>query len=280
MEELRRHVTIAGRKLPAPIWIAGPDVIESEKLALEVATRLAEIARSHSLSLLFKASYEKANRTSARSFRGPGLEEGLAVLARVKRETGLPVTSDVHGIEQVAAAAEVLDVIQIPAFLSRQNALLERAAATRRTINLKKGQFLSPWEIAPRVEVLRQSGAAEVWITERGVSFGYQRLINDFRVVPLAHAAGAALIFDATHSVQLPAGSGTASGGERGFIPVLARAAAAAGADGFFLEVHPDPETALCDGENALPLARFPDLLAQLLPIVRTVREIPSLDLE
>ena len=264
----------------APIFIIGPDVIEDPEWTVELAHRLAAVASTHEISLIFKASYEKANRTSAGSYRGPGLDVGLRTLARVREETGLPVTSDIHTEEQAKAAGEVLDVIQIPAFLSRQNALLETTAATGRTVNLKKGQFLSPWEIAPRVEVLRGAGASDVWITERGVSFGYQRLVNDFRAVPLAQDAGAAVIFDATHSVQKPAGEGTSSGGERRFIPVLARAAAAAGADGFFFEVHPEPEKALCDGPNSLPEDRLPDLLAQLIPLTRTVREIPELELE
>ncbi|MCI0651834.1 MAG: 3-deoxy-8-phosphooctulonate synthase [Planctomycetes bacterium] len=280
MREQRTSFTIGRRTLAAPLWIVGPDVIESEGFALEVAGRLAEFARELRLSLVFKASFEKANRSSATSFRGPGLREGLRILRKVAEATGLPVTSDVHGIEQVAPAAEVLDVIQIPAFLCRQNALLEAAAATGKVVNLKKGQFLSPWDIAQRVQVLRGAGAAEAWITERGVSFGYQRLVNDFRVVPLAHECGAALIFDATHSVQTPGGALGVSGGERSFIPVLARAAAGAGVDGFFLEVHPAPEEALCDGANAVPLARLPAVAAQILPIAEVVRGLPECRLE
>lgn len=277
--KLRTAFAIGERTLPAPVWIVGPDVIEDEQFTIDVAHRLRELADARGLSLIFKASYEKANRTSASSFRGPGLASGLRTLARVREETGLPVLSDVHDIEQARAAAEVLDVLQVPAFLSRQNPLLEACGQTGKVVNLKKGQFLSPWEVAPRVEVLRAAGAADVWVTERGTTFGYQRLVNDFRVVPVTHQSGAALIFDGTHSVQTPAGSGNRSGGERSFIPVLARAAAAAGADGFFLEVHPSPEKALCDADNALPLEHLPDLLDQLIPITRLVRKLPDLEL-
>ncbi|MEM7164970.1 MAG: 3-deoxy-8-phosphooctulonate synthase [Planctomycetota bacterium] len=279
MPELRKTVTIAGNQLPAPVWIIGPDVIENEDFARSVAAKLQQIAEQRDLSFIYKASFEKANRSSSSSFRGPGLESGLKTLQRIKDETGLPILSDIHGLEQINPAAEVLDVLQIPAFLCRQNALLEAAAATGRTINLKKGQFLAPWDIASRVAVLEEAGAKEVWVTERGVSFGYQRLVNDFRVVPEIHRTGAACIFDATHSVQTPGGLGATSGGEREFIPVLARAAAAAGADGFFFEVHPSPADALCDGPNSLPLDRLTDVLDQLEPITRLIRELPSVDL-
>lgn len=278
--ELTTKLRVAGRELPTPLWIIGPDVIESETFALDVARELRSISERRGMSLIFKASYEKANRTSAASYRGPGREAGLRTLARVKEETGLLVTSDVHDEADVAAAAEVLDVIQIPAFLSRQNRLLERVAATGRTPNLKKGQFLSPWDISHRAEVLRSAGARDVWITERGVSFGYQRLVNDFRVVPLAHRANTALIFDATHSVQTPGGAGDRSGGEREFIPTLARAAIAAGVDGVFFEVHPEPERALCDGPNSLPLDQLESLLDQLEPLAQLIRRLPDTPLE
>lgn len=277
MHGLRTQFEVGGTPLPAPLWIIGPDVIESESFTLEVAHRLREIADTYSLSLVFKASYEKANRSSFSSYRGPGIEEGLRILARVKEETGLPLLSDVHGPEQLQPAAEVLDILQIPAFLSRQNAMLEAAARTHCAINLKKGQFLSPWDIPARIEVLRQAGAQEIMLTERGVSFGYNRLVNDFRVVPLTQETGAACIFDATHSVQTPGGSSGSSGGERSFIPVLARAAIAAGVDGLFFEVHPKPEEALCDGPNSLPLDRLPEVLDQLLPLVNVVRELPDI---
>ncbi len=277
---LRTSFSLPDRELTAPLFFIGPDVVESREFVLEVATRVQEIAEARGISVVFKASFEKANRSSASSYRGPGIEEGLSVLDEVRRTTGLPVMSDIHGLEQIDAAAQVLDVIQIPAFLSRQNALLEAVAATGRTVNLKKGQFLSPWDIPARVDVLRSAGAHEVLITERGVSFGYQRLINDFRVIPITHGTGAGLIFDATHSVQTPGGAAGKSGGERPFIPVLARAAAGAGADGFFFEVHPNPEDALCDGPNSLPLDSLEAVLDQITPITRVVRELPELDLQ
>lgn len=278
---LRTEFAIAGRRLAAPLWIIGPDVIEDEGFALEVARRVAETAERRSISVLFKASFEKANRSRSDSFRGPGIDAGLEVLARVREETGLPITSDVHTEEQARRAGEVLDVVQLPAFLCRQNALLEAAAEGGRVVNLKKGQFLAPSDIPQRVEVLRSAGAGDVWITERGASFGYQRLVNDLRVLPAIRATDAAAIFDATHSVQTPGGGvDGSSGGERSMIPVLARAAMAAGFDGAFFEVHPDPARALCDGPNALPLDRLDALLDQLEPIARLVRSIPDLDLD
>lgn len=280
MRALEREFTIAQKRVTAPLWIIGPDVIEDGAFALEVASALAEIASRRSLNLIYKASYEKANRSSAASFRGPGLAEGLEILAAVREKTGLPITTDVHSEEEATAAGEVVDVIQIPAFLCRQNRLLESAAATGKVVNVKKGQFLSPWDIPSRVEVLRNAGAADIWVTERGSSFGYQRLVNDLRVVPVVQETGAALIFDGTHSVQTPGGSSGTSGGERPFIPLLVRAAAAAGAQGFFLEVHPDPANALCDGPNALPLDQLEALLDQVEPIIDAVRGVRDLDLE
>jgi len=274
---LRKSFPLGGRDLPAPLFIVGPDVIEDEGFALEVARVLAAVAARRRLSLVYKASYEKANRSRADAYRGPGIEVGLEVLARVREETGLAVTSDVHTEEQARRAGGVLDVIQIPAFLSRQNALLEAAAEGERIVNLKKGQFLAPSDVAQRVEVLERAGAGDVWVTERGVSFGYQRLVNDLRVLPAIRATGAAAIFDATHSVQSPGGGvGGSSGGERPMIPVLARAAVAAGFDGVFIEVHPDPDRALCDGPNALPLDLLEPLLDQLEPLARAVREMPD----
>ena len=266
--------------LAAPLWIIGPDVIEDEGFTRDVAHTLADVAKRRGISLLFKASYEKANRSRHDSFRGPGIDVGLEVLARIKEETGLPVTTDIHTEEEAKRAAEVIDVLQIPAFLSRQNALLEAAASGGGTINLKKGQFLAPSDIPQRVDVLRHAGAREVWITERGVSFGYQRLVNDLRVLPAIHESGAVSIFDATHSVQTPGGGiGGSSGGERPMIPILARAAVAAGFDGVFFEVHPDPDRALCDGPNALPLDRLEGMLDQLIPLAELVRDLPALDL-
>ena len=279
MNSYRTQFSLAERSFDAPLWVLGPDVIEDEGFTLEVAHTIASLAAARNLSVIFKASYEKANRSSSSSFRGPGIDRGLEVLARVREETGLPVTTDVHTEEQARAAAEVVDVIQIPAFLCRQNSLLETAAGSQKVVNLKKGQFLSPWDVAARVKVLQDAGAADVWVTERGSSFGYHRLVNDFRAIPLTQQTGAALIFDATHSVQTPGGPEGVSGGERHFIPVLARAAAAAGADGFFLEVHPDPDQALCDGPNALPLNQLEQFLDHIIPITRCVRELPELEL-
>lgn len=279
MNSYRTQFSLAERSFDAPLWVLGPDVIEDEGFTLEVAHTIASLAAARNLSVIFKASYEKANRSSSSSFRGPGIDRGLEVLARVREETGLPLTTDVHTEEQARAAAEVVDVIQIPAFLCRQNSLLEAAAGSHKVVNLKKGQFLSPWDVAARVKVLQDAGAADVWVTERGSSFGYHRLVNDFRAIPLTQQTGAALIFDATHSVQTPGGPEGVSGGERHFIPVLARAAAAAGADGFFLEVHPDPDQALCDGPNALPLNQLEQFLDHIIPITRCVRELPELEL-
>ena len=279
MAKMRECFKIGDIETPAPLWIIGPDVIEDEGFALEVAHVISECAQRRNIPVVFKASYEKANRSSTAAFRGPGLKAGLPILARIREETGLPITTDVHDAEQAKLAGEVVDVLQLPAFLCRQNSLLEGVAATGKVVNLKKGQFLSPWDIASRVGVLESAGAVDIWITERGSSFGYQRLINDFRSVPVTQETGAAFIFDATHSVQTPGGPEGVSGGERHFIPVLARAAAAAGADGFFFEVHPDPENALCDGPNALPLDQLDALLNQLEPLAKTVRTIPPLDL-
>jgi 2-dehydro-3-deoxyphosphooctonate aldolase (KDO 8-P synthase) len=279
LNSYRTQFSLAERSFDAPLWVLGPDVIEDEGFTLEVAHTIASLAAARNLSVIFKASYEKANRSSSSSFRGPGIDRGLEVLARVREETGLPLTTDVHTEEQARAAAEVVDVIQIPAFLCRQNSLLETAASSQKVVNLKKGQFLSPWDVAARVKVLQDAGAADVWVTERGSSFGYHRLVNDFRAIPLTQQTGAALIFDATHSVQTPGGPEGVSGGERHFIPVLARAAAAAGADGFFLEVHPDPDQALCDGPNALPLNQLEQFLDHIIPITRCVRELPELEL-
>jgi len=279
LNNYRKQFSLAERSFDAPLWVLGPDVIEDEGFTLEVAHTIASLAAARNLSVIFKASFEKANRSSASSFRGPGINRGLEVLARVREETGLPLTTDVHTEEQARAAAEVVDVIQIPAFLCRQNSLLETAASSQKVVNLKKGQFLSPWDVAARVKVLQDAGAADVWVTERGSSFGYHRLVNDFRSIPLTQQTGAALIFDATHSVQTPGGPEGVSGGERHFIPVLARAAAAAGADGFFLEVHPDPDQALCDGPNALPLNQLEQFLDHIIPITRCVRELPELEL-
>lgn len=248
--------------------ISGPCVLESESLALTVADALRDVTDRMGLPFLFKSSYDKANRTSLDSFRGPGLAEGLAILERVRRSVGVSVISDIHGPEEAAPAAEVLDVLQIPAFLCRQTDLLAAAARTGKPINIKKGQFLAPWDMLPAVGKVRAAGNDQIFLTERGSCFGYNNLVVDFRAIPiLKEKTGCPVIFDATHSVQLPGGAGTASAGQREYAPVLARAAVAAGADGVFLEVHPDPDNARCDGPNSIPLDRVEALLRQLVAI-------------
>jgi 2-dehydro-3-deoxyphosphooctonate aldolase (KDO 8-P synthase) len=251
--------------------IAGPCVIESEDLTLEVAAELKKITAALGLPWIFKASFDKANRTSLKSFRGPGLEAGLKVLAKVGREFEVPLLTDVHEISQVQPAAEVVDVIQIPAFLSRQTDLIVAAAKTGRAVNLKKGQFLAPEDMGQAVAKAEAGGAKKIILTERGSSFGYHNLVVDMRGLLIMRQFGYPVVFDATHSVQLPAEQGRASGGDRRFIAPLARAAVAAGVDGIFLEVHPDPDRALCDGPNSLPLAELPALLRVLLDLHRTV---------
>ena len=242
------------------LLIAGPCVIESAAATLEIAHALKEYAGELDLPLIFKASFDKANRTSLKSYRGPGLEKGLEILARVKAEVGLPVLSDVHQVSDVAPAARVLDVLQIPAFLCRQTDLLVAAARTGKVVNIKKGQFLAPWDMQPVVEKVRAAGNDRIILTERGVTFGYNNLVVDFRSLPLMRGLGCPVVLDVTHSVQLPGGQGSCSGGQREFIPHLARAAVAVGVDGLFMEVHPDPAQALCDGPNSLPLKKVPAL--------------------
>ena len=252
--------------------IAGPCVIENENTTLKVAHFLKKTSEELNIPVIFKTSYDKANRTSLSSFRGPGIDEGLEIIQKVKDTTGLPVLSDVHQISEIEKAAEVLDVIQIPAFLCRQTELVLAAARTNLPINLKKGQFLSPWEMGPAVEKVTSTGNHSVLITERGSSFGYNNLIVDMRSVAILKKLGFPVIFDATHSVQLPGGSGTCSGGQREFIAPLSRAAVAAGADGIFMEVHPDPDSALCDGPNSLPLHEVKPLLSLLKKIYSLIR--------
>ncbi len=248
-------------------FIAGPCVIESADHALALAGRLAEAARALAVPYIFKASFDKANRSSADAFRGPGLEAGLAVLDRVRRELGVPVLTDVHEAAQAERVAEIADVLQIPAFLCRQTDLIVAAARTGRVLNIKKGQFLAPWDMAHAVEKARKAGAAAVIVTERGASFGYNNLVADMRSLVELAALGCPVVFDATHSVQLPGGRGSSSGGDRRFIEPLARAAVATGVNGLFVEVHEDPDRALSDGPNALPLERFEPLLRRLLRI-------------
>jgi 2-dehydro-3-deoxyphosphooctonate aldolase (KDO 8-P synthase) len=253
--------------------LAGPCVIESPDLALEVAEALAGISQRLNLPLVFKASFDKANRTSIESFRGPGLEEGLKVLAKVKDATGLPVISDVHWPEQAATAAEVLDVLQVPAFLCRQTDLLLAVGQTGKPVNIKKGQFVAPHDMGPVVAKVRATGNKKVWLTERGSSFGYNNLVVDMRSLSVMADTGCPVVFDATHSVQLPGGLGAASGGDRRFVPALAKAAVAAGAHGVFMEVHPRPDEALCDGPNSWPLDQTEKLLAKLMEIYQAARE-------
>lgn len=249
-------------------FIAGPCVIESEGLVDECAARLKDICRKLNIGLVFKASFDKANRSSSSSFRGPGFEKGLQILAGVREKYGLPIISDVHETWQVKAAAEVLDALQIPAFLARQTDLLMAAAQSGKPVNVKKGQFMAPEDMGQAVKKMTgQEGFAGLMLCERGASFGYHNLVVDMRSFPIMSSLGWPVIFDATHSVQLPAASGHCSGGDRRFIPPLARAAVAAGVDGLFMETHPDPDKALCDGPNQWPLDRLEDLLRNLLAI-------------
>jgi 2-dehydro-3-deoxyphosphooctonate aldolase (KDO 8-P synthase) len=255
-----------------PFFIAGPCVIESEKHCLKMAERLAEHARRLRIDLIFKASYDKANRTSVNSFRGPGLHEGLRILEKARRVSGLPVLSDVHEMAQVRDAAAVLDAIQIPAFLCRQTDLVQAAARTGCCVNLKKGQFLSPQEMRKVLEKALATGNRNILLTERGTSFGYNNLVVDFRSFVIMRSFNHPGVFDVTHSVQAPGGQGDKSGGDAQFIPYLARAGAAIGVDGFFFEVHDNPGTAMSDGPNSLNLKSFPRLIEEILRIRSSVR--------
>lgn len=253
-------------------FIAGPCVIEDEDSTLKAAARLKELSDKHNIPLIFKSSYDKANRTSVDSFRGPGIENGLKILKRVKEETGLPVLSDVHSAEEVNAAADVLDVIQIPAFLSRQTDIIVAAAKTGKPVNIKKGQFLAPGDVKNIIGKAVSTGNEELMITERGVSFGYHNLVVDMRSVPIIQGYGYPVVYDATHSIQLPGGQGTSSGGQREFIVPLSRAAVSAGCDAVFMEVHEDPDRALCDGPNMLRLDRFHVLAGELMELNRLLK--------
>ena len=253
--------------------IAGPCVIENEKLCLQVAGALKKTCARLGIFYVFKASFDKANRTSARSYRGPGLDEGLRVLGKVRAEFGVPVLTDVHTETQAAIAGEVVDILQIPAFLCRQTDLIEAAAITGQIINLKKGQFLSPAEMGQVAEKARRAGAKKILLTERGTTFGYNNLVADMRSIPILKRSGFPVIFDATHSVQLPGGGGDQSSGQREFAPVLARCALAAGANGLFIETHPRPERALSDGPNMIPLAEMSGLMRGLLKIFNAAAE-------
>jgi 2-dehydro-3-deoxyphosphooctonate aldolase (KDO 8-P synthase) len=255
------------------LLIAGPCSLENERVCRAVAEVLVKLGKKHrELNLVFKGSFDKANRTSAKGARGTGLEEGLALLALVKRDYGLPVLTDIHERGQVKPVAAVCDVLQIPAFLSRQTDLLLAAAASGRIVNVKKGQFLSPQEMVFVTGKLREGKAKEIWQTERGTTFGYNNLVVDMRSFPIMKQNGYPTILDATHSVQLPGGAGGKSGGQREFVAPLAKAALAAGADGLFLETHPNPDQAISDGPNMIPLADLPALLADCLAVWRAVR--------
>ena len=262
-----------GRGQPLLV-IAGPCVIENEELTLSIAARLKQIAAELAVPLVFKASFDKANRTSVAAYRGPGLERGLAILRRVKESTGLPVTTDIHEPRQAAPVAEVCDLLQIPAFLARQTDLLLAAAATGRPVHVKKGQFLAPWDMKNVVGKLEAGGCRHILLGERGTFFGYGRLVNDMRAIPQMQALGPPVIFDATHSVQEPGGLGAATGGNRAMVEPLARAATALGVDGLFFETHPDPDAAPSDGPNMIPLDQFAGLLRRLLAIRRAVEEL------
>ena len=254
------------------ILIAGPCVMESEALCLKVARKLRDTCQKLGVTYIFKASYDKANRTSVKSFRGPGIEAGLALLDRVRETLGVPVLTDVHTESEAALAGEVADVLQIPAFLCRQTDLIEAAVLTGKIVNLKKGQFLSPLEMGQVVKKATDAGGDHLLVTERGTTFGYNNLVADMRSIPILQRFGFPVIFDATHSVQLPGAGGDKSSGQREFAPVLARSALAAGADGLFIETHPDPDAALSDGPNMIPLSAMPGLLKGLLKIYAAVQ--------
>jgi 2-dehydro-3-deoxyphosphooctonate aldolase (KDO 8-P synthase) len=254
---LTREIHIAGIKLGGenPLCIiAGPCVIESEDTVFSIAQKLKEICQRTGLPLIFKSSYDKANRTSLSSFRGPGLEKGLEILSAVKKKLDIPVISDIHSIEQIKPASEVLDMLQIPAFLCRQTDLIVAASKTGKPVNIKKGQFIAPWDFKNIIDKFISTGNSNIIITERGTSFGYNNLVVDFRSIPIMRSFGYPVIFDVTHSLQLPGGQGSCSGGQREFAGPLARAAVAVGVDGLFMEVHPEPEKALCDGPNMIRL--------------------------
>lgn len=254
------------------ILIAGPCVLENEESAMNTARYLQKLTAKLRIPFIFKASYDKANRTSIKSYRGPGAKKGLAMLKRIKEKLGIPLLSDVHRFEEIAAAAQILDVVQVPAFLCRQTDFVTEIAKKARVINIKKGQFLAPWDVANIIEKAKAIGNKNIMITERGASFGYNNLVFDVRSLPIIRDMGYPVIFDATHAVQLPGGEGTVSGGQRDMVKYLARAAVAAGVDGVFFEVHRDPEKALCDGANSLYLSELEELLTMLKQIDSLVK--------
>jgi 2-dehydro-3-deoxyphosphooctonate aldolase (KDO 8-P synthase) len=255
-----------------PLIIAGPCVIENEDITLYTAEKLKAICGSAGLPLVFKSSYDKANRTSLSSFRGPGIDKGLRILSDIKNKLDIPVISDIHSVDEIRDAAQVLDALQIPAFLCRQTDLIAAASNTGKPVNIKKGQFLAPWDIKNIIEKFISTGNKNLFITERGTSFGYNNLVVDFRAFPIMRSFGYPVIFDVTHSLQLPGGQGTSSGGQREFAEPLARAAAAIGVDGFFFEAHPEPDKALCDGPNMIKLDDF----GKMLKTIRAVYDLMS----
>ena len=265
---ITNHIKIGGGN--PLVLIAGPCVIETEKKTLWLAQELKTITEKLNIPFIFKSSYDKANRTSINSYRGPGLKEGLRILAKVKKNLGVPILSDVHQLSEINQAEKVLDIIQIPAFLCRQTDLIVKAARTGKPINIKKGQFLSPYEIGPITKKITTCNNPHILLTERGTSFGYNNLVVDMRSLVIMRRFGFPIIFDATHSVQLPGGEGTASGGEREFIPYLTMAATAVGVDGLYLEVHDNPEKALCDGPNSLKIS-------ELAPLLKKIKKISTI---
>lgn len=253
--------------------IAGPCVIETEDVVFKTAEILKEISESLKLPLIFKSSYDKANRSSIKSYRGPGIQKGLEILQRVREKFNIPILSDVHSVEEIKIAKEILDVIQIPAFLCRQTDMIVEAGKTGKPVNVKKGQFLAPWDVQNIIEKFKSTGNEKLMITERGTTFGYNNLVVDFRSFPIIRSMGVPVVFDATHSVQLPGGAGTCSSGQREFVPYLSRAAVACGVDGLFFEVHPEPEKALCDGPNMVPLRDFKNLIKLLFEIHALIKK-------
>ncbi len=253
--------------------IAGPCVIETEDIAFKTAETLKEISESLNLPFIFKSSYDKANRSSIKSYRGPGIHKGLEILQRVKEKFNIPILSDVHSVEEIKIAKDILDVIQIPAFLCRQTDMIVEAGKTGKPVNVKKGQFLAPWDVQNIIEKFKSTGNDKLMITERGTTFGYNNLVVDFRSFPIIRSMGVPVVFDATHSVQLPGGAGICSSGQREFVPYLSRAAVACGIDGLFFEVHPEPEKALCDGPNMIPLKDFKNLIKSLIKIHTLIEE-------
>ncbi|WP_068860621.1 3-deoxy-8-phosphooctulonate synthase [Thermodesulfovibrio sp. 1176] len=252
--------------------IAGPCVIESEEIVFKTAEKLMEITQKLRIPFIFKSSYDKANRSSIKSYRGPGIKKGLEILNKVKETFHVPLLSDVHSVEEIKIAKDVLDVIQIPAFLCRQTDLIVEAGRTGKPVNVKKGQFLAPWDVSNIIEKIKSTGNEKIIITERGTTFGYNNLVVDFRSFPIIRSMGVFFVFDATHSVQLPGGAGVCSSGQKEFIPYLSRAAVACGVDGLFFEVHPEPDKALCDGPNMFSLKDFESLLQSLIEIYKVAK--------